>query len=142
MSSSSAAARATAPARPAPRCRPDLAAVPGTGGTSRLEAVRAPLRATSRVPFLLLCMTILVGALVAVLLLNVAMARGSYEHTDLGREVDQAQQDIQARQSELRAAESDLPRRAAALGMVDAQPPRMIELSTGRVVSGPDGTGQ
>jgi hypothetical protein len=87
-------------------------------------------------------MAILIGALLAALLLNVAMVRGSYEQTDLRRDVGRAAQDIQSLQSELSAASASLPQRARDLGMVPAGPPRMIELSTGQVVGTTQDAGQ
>lgn len=141
MSARSSAARATAPVRTGSR-RPSLTAIPGAGGRSRLEAVRAPLQASSRVPFLVLCMVILVGALVAALLLNVAMVRGSYEQTELNRDVAHARQDIETLQGELNHSKATLDEGATELGMVNSTPPRMVELSTGQVVGGTDDAGQ
>ena len=94
----------------------------------RLDAVRAPLQATSGVPFLVLCAVILAGALLAALLLNTSMARGSYEASRLQAEVGQVAQDVQTQQEKLRAAESSLAERATKLGMVPAEDPTMISV--------------
>ncbi|WP_125775292.1 hypothetical protein [Antribacter gilvus] len=130
--------RADRPAE-APRSRrPGLTAI--TGGASyrrgRFDAVRAPLHATSRVPFVVLCATLLLGSLIAVLILNTTLARGSYEMSRLQRDVGQTAQDVQGLQESLRQAESTLDDRARALGMVPAENPTMVSVETGEVVTG------
>src|SRR5690606_9240506 len=115
-------APATFPERrgePTPRRAP-LTAVEGGAGR-RLDAVRAPLQAASGLPFMVLCALVLVGALLGALLLNTAMARGSYEMSRLQREVGLVAQDVQEVQAELREAESSLPQQANRLGMVPAE---------------------
>jgi len=127
------ALRATA----APRTRPagpgrraPLTPLPGGAGDRgrRLDAVRAPLQATSGVPFLVLCAVVLAVALLAALLLNTSMARGSYESARLQAEVGRVAQDVQTSQEELRAAEASLAERATKLGMVPAEDPTMISV--------------
>lgn len=124
-------APATPGTRPAaaPRRAP-LTPLPGGAADRgrRLDAVRAPLQATSGVPFLVLCAVILAGALLAALLLNTSMARGSYEASRLQAEVGQVAQDVQTQQEKLRAAESSLAERATKLGMVPAEDPTMISV--------------
>ncbi|MGW8565795.1 hypothetical protein [Isoptericola sp. NPDC055881] len=113
----------------APRRAP-LTSLPGGAADRgrRLDAVRAPLQATSGVPFLVLCALILAGALLAVLLLNTSMARGSYEAARLQAEVGRVAQDVQGKQEDLRAAEASLADRATKLGMVPAEDPTMISI--------------
>jgi outer membrane murein-binding lipoprotein Lpp len=124
----------------APRRSP-LTALDGGAGR-RFDVVRAPLQATSGVPFLVLCAVILAGALLAALLLNTAMARGSYEEARLQREVGQVAQDVQAKQAELRAAENSLAGRARSLGMVPAEDLTMISVGERDLVDvGPGGKG-
>lgn len=127
-----------APATPGTRTgasprRAPLTALDGGAGR-RFDVVRAPLQATSGVPFLVLCALILAGALLAALLLNTSMARGSYEAAALQREVGQVAQDVQAKQAELRAAENSLADRARAMGMVPAEDPTMISVGSRSVV--------
>ncbi|MCK9795539.1 hypothetical protein M1843_17480 [Isoptericola sp. 4D.3] len=124
-------APATPGTRPAaaPRRAP-LTSLPGGAADRgrRLDAVRAPLQATSGVPFLVLCALILAGALLAALLLNTSMARGSYDAARLQAEVGRVAQDVQGKQEQLRAAEASLAERAAQLGMVPAEELTMISV--------------
>ncbi|WP_069387040.1 hypothetical protein [Cellulosimicrobium cellulans] len=150
------ALRSTAAARPLPHTarpgatpapRPTLTALPGgateRGARSRLELVRAPLQARSRVPFLVLCMSVLGLALLCALLVNTTMAQNSYEMTELRREVGQVRQDAQQLQADVRRAEAALPETARSYGMVESPTPGMLELSTGTVVGGAgEGAGQ
>ncbi|MEV0948969.1 hypothetical protein [Promicromonospora sp. NPDC050249] len=143
MSATTAAATARA-ARPAelPRTRrAPLTAISGGAGQRgrRLDAVRAPLHAKSRVPFLVLCATLMICSLVAVLVLNTTLARGSYEMSKLQGEVAQTAQDVQGLQEELSAAETNLDDKARSLGMIPAENPTMVSIETGKVVKG---TGQ
>lgn len=142
MSAMSAAPARTARPAELPRTRrAPLTAVSGgaTRRGNRLDAVRAPLRAKSRVPFFVLCATLMVGSLVAVLVLNTTLARGSYEMSQLRGEVAQTAQDVQGLQEDLSAAETGLADKAHSLGMVPAENPTMISVRTGKVVKG---TGQ
>lgn len=134
-------ARPLAPApRPAgePRRRPPLTAV--TGGAAsrrpRFDAVRAPLHSTSRVPFLAVCAAVLLGSLLAVLVLNTTLARGSYEMSQLQRDVGRTAQDVEGLQESISQAEAQLDDKARALGMVPAENPTMISVLTGQVVTG------
>lgn len=124
------------PARPR---RAPLTALPGGARDAgrRLDVVRAPLQSASGVPFYVLCASILAAALLAALLLNTTMARGSYEMARLQKEVGQVAQDVQERQAELRAAEASLADRARQMGMVPAEDPTMFSVATGEVVAGP-----
>ena len=142
MSADAAPARTTAvptrsPSRPADS-RPPLRAIPGGAGrpARRFDAVRAPLRARSKVPFLVLCATILIGALVAALVLNTALARGSYELARLQSEVGRTAQDVQVLREDIAQAEADLPRTARSYGMVPAESPTLLSVETGGVVKG------
>jgi outer membrane murein-binding lipoprotein Lpp len=142
MSATTAAtARAARPVElPRTRSAP-LTAISGGAGQRgrRLDAVRAPLHAKSRVPFLVLCATLMIGSLVAVLVLNTTLARGSYEMSKLQSEVAQTAQDVQVLQEDLSAAEANLDDKARSLGMIPAENPTMVSIETGKVVKG---TGQ
>ncbi|ANC30546.1 hypothetical protein [Isoptericola dokdonensis] len=131
-------APAVLPARrgePTPRRAP-LRALDGGAGR-RLDAVRAPLQATSGVPFMVLCALVLAGALLAALLLNTHMARGSYEMSRLQREAGLVAQDVQEVQADLRSAEASLPDQAARLGMVPAEDVTMFSVVDGKIVPEP-----
>lgn len=138
MSSRQTAARPLTSTASAPVRRPSLTALPGgageRSGRPRLEAVRAPLQVQSRVPFLVLCMSILGAALLGALLLNTTMAKGSYELSDLRTTAGVLEQDTQALTSQIQAATTSLPERARALGMVESEAPTMLRLSDGAVV--------
>ncbi|MCB7137778.1 hypothetical protein [Cellulosimicrobium marinum] len=148
------ALRSTAAARPAARAarpaveharRPSLTALPGGAEErrSRLEVVRAPLQARSRVPFLVLCMSVLGLALLCALLVNTTMAQNSYEMSELRREVGQVRQDTQRLQAQVREAEAALPETARSFGMVEAENPAMVRLADGSVVgAAEEGAGQ
>jgi hypothetical protein len=134
-------------ARPAPARRPDLTALPGgaaeRGARSRLELVRAPLQARSRVPFLVLCMSVLGAALLCALLVNTTMARNSYEMSELRQEVGRVAQDTQGLQAQVDENEATLPEQARSLGMVEAKDPAMVRLADGTVLGIPqEGAGQ
>ncbi|MEV8028941.1 hypothetical protein ACPCUX_09415 [Cellulosimicrobium sp. AB352] len=126
------------PARPAPAPRPSLTALPGGASEralrSRLELVRAPLQARSKVPFLVVCMSILGAALLCALLVNTTMARNSYEMSELRREVSRVAQDTQSLQLQVAEQKTALPETARGLGMVEAQDPAMVRLSDGTVL--------
>lgn len=133
-----ATARAARPAELPRTRRAPLTAISGGAARrgSRLDIVRAPLYSKSRVPFFALCATLMILSLVAVLVLNTTLARGSYEMAHLQGEVAQTAQDVQGLQEDLRAAERDLPAKARDLGMVPAENPTMVSLRTGKVVTG------
>ncbi|MCA5893153.1 hypothetical protein LEP48_07255 [Isoptericola sp. NEAU-Y5] len=128
MSALRAPAATPSPRTTAPRRAPLTPLAGGAERGRRLDAVRAPLQATSGAPFLVLCAVILAGALLAALLLNTTMARGSYESASLQRQVARVAEDVQAKQAQLRAAEASLDDRARALGMVPAENPTMISV--------------
>ena len=141
MSATTAAtARAARPAELPRTRRAPLTAISGGAAQrgSRLDVVRAPLHAKSRVPFFVLCATLMVVSLVAVLVLNTTLARGSYEMSLLQGEVAQTAQDVQGLQEDLSATETDLPAKARSLGMVPAENPTMVSIRTGKVVKGTD----
>lgn len=138
-----AARTTTAPHRPLSRPasrRPSLTAIPGGAGQNgrRFDAVRAPLHARSKVPFLMLCATILLGALVTALVLNTTLARGSYEMARLQSDVGRTAQDVQGLQEDIALAETDLAATARSYGMVPAENPTMLSVETGKVVRGQD----
>jgi len=79
-------------------------------------------------------MSILAAALLGALLLNTTMANGSYQMSKLRTEAGVLEQDTQALDAQLRAAETSLPERAVGLGMVESDAPTMLRLSDGAVI--------
>jgi hypothetical protein len=135
MSAQSAARVAPATRAPRPAAAPQA--------SPRLLLVRAPAQTRTRVPFVLVCMGILGGALLSALLLNTSMARGAYEKHDLDRELAQlsvAEQDLSA-ELDRRSSPSELAAAARALGMVRATSPAWLQLSDGSVLGAPSPAG-
>jgi len=128
------AAHATA-VRAAPRPAPTPAAAP----RPRLRVVRAPAHARTRVPFVLLCMAVLVASLLGALVLNTSMAQGEYERFALQTRLAQsaqAQQDMRS-QLEQAAAPAQLAAAASALGMVPTTTGGYLRLADGAVLGNP-----
>lgn len=107
-----------------------------TSQLPRLRIVRAPSPRRTRVPFILVCVTILAGALLAALLLNVAMAQSSFAIRD--RQIELARlterQQTLEQQLERAASPATLASRARALGMVPAPAPAFLRLADGAIV--------
>jgi len=117
---------APAPAPPSPRER-HLTIVPP-------RRWRAP-----RAPFVLLVITLLVGGLVTLLLLNTALAQGAFVIHDLESQSAQLADREQALQQEvaLEASPARLAKRARQLGMVPSENPVFLRTSDGRVLGVP-----
>jgi hypothetical protein len=119
-----------ATARPLPRTRTRPAPTP-----RRLRVV-APPAAEGNGLFLGLCVLLLLGGFVGVLMLNTAMAKGSYTMRDLQRRSDA----LTDTQDDLRHAldavsgPGPLAREARSLGMVPAQSAAFLRLSDGKVL--------
>ena len=128
------AAHATA-VRAAPRRAPAPAVAP----RPRLLVVLAPAHARTRVPFVVLCMAVLVASLLGALVLNTSMAQVEYErfalHTRLAQSA-QAQQDMRS-QLEQAAAPAQLAAAASALGMVPTTTGGYLRLADGAVLGNP-----
>lgn len=105
----------------------------------RIRLVKAPIQTRSRIPFVLLCMTIVAGALVGALLLNTTMARGAYEARELDTQLAQLAQTEQALLAEFDklASPTELAKRARDLGMVQDSTPAFIRLSDGKIIGDP-----
>lgn len=130
----SGAVRARTAPRPAPRPTPEPAAP-----QPRLRVVRAPAHARTRVPFVVLCMAILVSALLGALVLNTSMAQGEYERYALQTRLAQSAQAEQQMLSQLEesAAPAQLAAAAAALGMVPTTTGGYLRLADGAVLGNP-----
>lgn len=109
-----------------------------TSWRPRLRIVRAPAPARSRMPFLLLCLAILGGAMLGALALNTAMATTAYQVADRQMELAQLTQTEQALTSQVEGMNSPTQLAAAAsrLGMVPAEGLSYINLETG-TITGP-----
>jgi hypothetical protein len=120
-----------APVRPLPRTSPRRAAP-----TPRQLKVVAPPQVQGNGLFLALCAVLLLGGFVGVLMLNTAMAKGSYTMRDLQRRSDQLAdtQDALRHSIDGVSGPGPLAQRARALGMVPAATPAFLRLSDGKVL--------
>lgn len=124
------------PAIPLTRHAEPLAAPrPVRGSAPHLQPVSAPARSRSVVPFVVLCVTVILAALVSVLVLNISMAARAYEIKDLESTVSS----LADQRAELlttldaMAAPQRLADTARALGMVEASEVGFISLSDGTI---------
>lgn len=122
----------------APRTRTAPRPVP-EAPRPRLRVVRAPAQARTRVPFVLMCMGVLVTALLAALVLNTSMAQGEYERYALQTRLAQSAQAQQEMRTELElaAAPTQLASAAGALGMVPTNSGGYLRLADGVVLGNP-----
>jgi hypothetical protein len=120
-----------APARPLPRTSPRRA----TPAPRQLKVV-APPELRGNGVFLGLCVVLLLGGFVGVLMLNTAMAKGSYTMRDLQRRSDQLSdtQDALRHTIDGLSGPGPLAQRARELGMVPAATPAFLRLSDGKVL--------
>ena len=121
-----------APVRPLPRTSPRRAAAP----TPRQLRVVSPPELRGNGLFLALCVTLLLGGFVGVLMLNTAMAKGSYTMRDLQQRSDELADTQDALQHTIDglSGPGPLAQRARALGMVPAATPAFLRLSDGKVL--------
>jgi hypothetical protein len=120
-----------APARPLPRPTPRRAAA-----TPHQLKVVAPPQGQGNGLFLALCVALLLGGFVAVLVLNTAMANGSYTIRDLQRRSDALADHEDALRHAIDGVSGPGPlaQRARDLGMVPAASPAFLRLSDGKVL--------
>lgn len=104
-----------------------------TASTDRRPARPA---APPRMPFVLLLVGLLGGALVSLLLLNTVLAQDAFTLTELQRSNKQLNQQRQALQEEIAKEESParLGQRAKELGMREPHQPAFVDAQTGHVV--------
>lgn len=104
----------------------------------RLRLVRAPAQGRSRLPFLLLCVSILGGALLGALALNTSMAITAYTISDRQAELAQLTESEQVLSEDLVQISSPTQLAAAAtrIGMVPAEGLSYIHLEDG-TITGP-----
>jgi hypothetical protein len=120
-----------APVRPLQRSSSRRAAP-----TPRQLKVVAPAELHGNGLFLALCVVLLLGGFVGVLMLNTAMAKGSYTMRDLQQRSDQLAdtQDSLRQTLDGLSGPGPLAQRARALGMVPAATPAFLRLSDGKVL--------
>lgn len=101
-----------------------------------LRLVRAPATSSSRLPFVAMCVAILVGALLAALALNTAMASTSYTIRERQQQLNlltHEEQRFAALVNEASAPEAVISR-AIGLGMVASEGVHRIRLADGSVI--------
>jgi len=110
--------------------------MPRRGQLGPLRVVPAAIRRTGGGVFAVLCIVLLVAGLVALLMMNTALASGIYQLKDLqgqsGTLTDQQEQLIQA-VDDLRSPRN-LAAKAQQLGMVPAKSMAFIRLSDGSII--------
>lgn len=121
-----------APARPLPRTSPRRA----TTAPPRQLKVVAPPEIRGHGAFAALCIMLVLGGFVAVLMLNTAMAKGSYTLRDLQQRSDELTdtQDSLRHSLDAVSGPGPLAKRARELGMVPAASPAFLRLSDGAVL--------
>ena len=111
----------------------------GARRTQRLRVLPPPAFRAPRTPFVIVIVAILAAGLVGLLLLNTALAQGSFRMHDLQRQTAALQDREEQLQVAVDAA-NDPARLAAAahhLGLVPAEDPGFIRLSDGRLLGAP-----
>ena len=131
-----ALARTATPVRnPAPR--PAAKATPRKAAP--LKLVPSARSTAARTPFVVVVVTLLVGGLLGLLLLNMIVAQGSFQLHALakqGKALDLREQELTNRVQALQAP-GVLAQRATALGMVPGGPPAFLQLPSGKVLGQP-----
>lgn len=119
---------------------PAASPAPATRQRDHLRAVPAPEHARSLVPFTWACVSMILGALAAVLILNTTMAEGAYERRDLKIELADLHQQRATLISALEANASPqwLSTRAGELGMQPATTLGFVSIEDGVVLESGD----
>lgn len=124
------------PSPPAPGGAP---AGPTGRGRPSLELVPAGSTALPRTTFVVLLVSLLIGGLIGLLMLNTVLARDAFVLDSLkadSRELADREQALQ-REVELLRSPQSLAARATELGMVQAGPPAFLRLADGAVLGAP-----
>jgi hypothetical protein len=105
----------------------------------RLTVVPPPRTRPARTPFVLLLLGLLLGGMVSLLLLNTALAEGSFVVQELQERATELADDEATLAQEVAAAESpaELAARAEELGMVPTSNPAFLRLSDGAILGTP-----
>jgi hypothetical protein len=122
-----------------PDTAPDPNVRPSGPGERHLTVVPPRPWRAPRAPFVLLLLTLLIGGLVTLLLLNTALAQGAFVVHDLESRSAQLADREQALQQEvaIEASPARLAKRARQLGMVPNENPVFLRTSDGRVIGVP-----
>jgi hypothetical protein len=111
---------------------------PAVGRRSQAPTLRVvtPDLAKGQYGFVALCLALLIGGLVAGLLLNTSMAKGSFVLGDLQHRSSELAdtEDALNHAIDAQSAPAELAQRALGLGMVPAQNPAFLRMSDGRVL--------
>jgi hypothetical protein len=143
MAAAAADRSSAAPAGPRTSARPGAARTgtrPEGRGTNRTRVLAPQARPGSRLPAVLASGVVMLATLMAVLLLNIALSRGSYADQTLTDRQTQLAEREQALREQLAASEAPgaLDARARALGMVPAGDPGYLRLTDGTVLGKPE----
>jgi hypothetical protein len=105
----------------------------------RLTVLPPPRTRPARAPFVLLVLGLLLAGMVTLLLLNTALAEGSFVVQELQQRANELADDEAALVQDVAIAESpaELADRASELGMVPATNPAFLRLSDGAVLGTP-----
>lgn len=105
----------------------------------RLTIVPKVAKRAPRVPFVALVVTLLLGGLVGLLLLNTALQRGAYVTNDLQRQSDELTVTQERLEQEIAAlgASQRVAQKAQHLGMVPNDSPVFLSLADKRVIGKP-----
>lgn len=135
-SSWSTRARAESPAR-----RPASAA---ERERPQLYVVRSLVPSRTTLPFLLLIVVILAGALVSSMVLNAQMAETAYQMQEAQIELDVVRDHVETLRHDVQVASApdSLAARAEGLGMVPAAPPGVVDLTTSTLAGGTPAKGE
>jgi hypothetical protein len=134
MSQTLAAATQRRTASTAPSSHPSRS--PGRAPRPTLRVVQVPAVDRGRTAFVIGCMLLLVGGLLALLMINTALGQGSFTLHDLQQRSDELGDQQQALRQDIdaQAAPQRLAARATALGMVPSQGAAFIRLPDGRLL--------
>lgn len=105
----------------------------------RLRLVETPAQERSATWFILMCVSLLLGAIVLVLFMNTEMTKGAYTQRAINAQISTAAVATQTLQADLDdfATPANLAARAASLGMVQMVNPGVISLTDSKVIIGP-----
>lgn len=101
-----------------------------------LKVVQPPRPQRTRVPFLVLCLGILMGAMLGALVLNTVMASTAYDMHSTQLELARTQQANEERAAEVDrlAAPARVTQKARSLGMVPGEAVVYLDLATGEFI--------
>jgi hypothetical protein len=111
---------------------------PASAAPPVLRVVSAPAKHRGYVVYLIVCVSILLGGLGAVLFLNTTLAEGSYRQQSLRNQLEVARGDqaVALEQLSIVSAPERLAAKAAELGMVPGSGVGFIDLGNGQILGG------